>query len=251
MSGANRSRSVPGDPGLPFDVREAIRIANEEDAKPESVARLAARLAPIVGASLVSGTIAPDAALQGVGSVSAKVVVAKITAGVVAVAATGAAAVAYVRSTPPEPAAPRATTSVIVAPAAASAPVPAVEARPDSGQHGAHIHPETATPAPRLDKSTPSPAPAPSADRLAEEARLLRQARAVLAENPAAALEITRRHAERFRQGSLAHEREVLAIQALIGLGRRDDARRRLDAFRRAFPKSPQGDRFEKMLLAP
>jgi outer membrane protein assembly factor BamD (BamD/ComL family) len=50
---------------------------------------------------------------------------------------------------------------------------------------------------------------------------------------------LTQEHARRFPSGTLVQEREVLAIEALARLGRLPEARRRLDAFRATFPRSP------------
>lgn len=70
------------------------------------------------------------------------------------------------------------------------------------------------------------------------EAALLEQARARVSRNPTLALELADEHRARFAAGSLAQEREVIAIEALLRLGRRDDALRRAQEFRRSFPAS-------------
>jgi hypothetical protein len=72
-----------------------------------------------------------------------------------------------------------------------------------------------------------------------EELRLLRQARAAVARNDfAAALPPLIEHARRFKDGSLAEEREALRVKALAGLGRLDEARREAAAFGARFPRS-------------
>lgn len=74
---------------------------------------------------------------------------------------------------------------------------------------------------------------------LVREREVIDAARAALARGrPADALSATARHAERWPRGHLAEEREVIAIQALAGLGRRVEAERRATAFKRAFPSS-------------
>jgi hypothetical protein len=73
---------------------------------------------------------------------------------------------------------------------------------------------------------------------IAEEARLLRQARAALASSPATAIELTEQHRARFSSGLLIQEREMIAIEALTRAGRRDQARRRAEAFRERYPSS-------------
>jgi hypothetical protein len=71
------------------------------------------------------------------------------------------------------------------------------------------------------------------------EGALLLRARQELASDPAGTLALTDEHARRFPGGTLAPEREVLAIEALVRLGRTPDARARLAAFHDRFPQSP------------
>jgi hypothetical protein len=66
---------------------------------------------------------------------------------------------------------------------------------------------------------------APTPRGLAEESRLLEQARRALASTPAAALELTRQHAQRFPKAQLGAERSLLEVEALYRMGRRDQAR--------------------------
>ncbi len=74
---------------------------------------------------------------------------------------------------------------------------------------------------------------------LAEERALLEMGRTALARgNHDAALDATRRHERAFPRGRLAEERELIAIQALSGLGRRDDARARAVRFLKVYPRS-------------
>lgn len=59
-----------------------------------------------------------------------------------------------------------------------------------------------------------------SIDPLVAEAALLESARAALESSPRRALALTRVHARRFRSGVLGPERELLAVEALLRLGR-------------------------------
>jgi hypothetical protein len=61
--------------------------------------------------------------------------------------------------------------------------------------------------------------PRPSFPAVRQEARLLRLARSAMARQDfAAALALLAEHARRFRDGSLAEEREVLRLRAMVGL---------------------------------
>jgi hypothetical protein len=85
----------------------------------------------------------------------------------------------------------------------------------------------------------------------ASEDALLHRAHAASSSDPRQALALTAEHARRFPNGMLAHEREVLAIEALARLGRRDDARARATAFSASYPGSPYQSRVDDALGAP
>jgi hypothetical protein len=70
------------------------------------------------------------------------------------------------------------------------------------------------------------------------ELTLLQRARKVAAKQPDAALRVLREHAERFPNGLLAPEREVLTIEVLRRLGRGAEATQRLERFKLRHPKS-------------
>lgn len=94
----------------------------------------------------------------------------------------------------------------------------------------------------------PAPATAePREDRLAAEVALLEQARALLEQDPRAALERLDAHARDFGHGSLAAEREVLAVDALRRSGRAQAARERAVAFLMRFPDGLQAVRMRRM----
>lgn len=74
---------------------------------------------------------------------------------------------------------------------------------------------------------------------LAAERALIEQARSALArEKSAAALAALERHAREFPQGEFEEERESLQVQALVGLGRFEQARKTGARFHRRFPRS-------------
>jgi hypothetical protein len=59
-----------------------------------------------------------------------------------------------------------------------------------------------------------------------EEIPLLQRAHRALTDNPELALALATRHTRRFPTSSLDQERGLIAIQALVALGRRTEARR-------------------------
>jgi hypothetical protein len=80
---------------------------------------------------------------------------------------------------------------------------------------------------------------APAISPLAEEQAVLDVARVALARREGAdALAAVAKHERRFPSGALAEEREAIAIQALVLLLHRDEARARGEAFARRFPQS-------------
>jgi hypothetical protein len=80
------------------------------------------------------------------------------------------------------------------------------------------------------------------------ELQLLRAAREALTRGDfGAALVAVGEHARRFRNGTLAEEREALRVKSLAGLGRHDDAQRAAARFHVMFPHSVLLSTFERM----
>lgn len=71
-----------------------------------------------------------------------------------------------------------------------------------------------------------------------DEATLLEGARRLAASDPDASLRLLAEHKRRFRHGMLGPEREVLAIELLRSLSRKEEASVRLQEFRREYPGS-------------
>lgn len=88
---------------------------------------------------------------------------------------------------------------------------------------------------------------AEAGDDLSAEMRLLSEARASLAEDPAEALALLDQHRERYPHGLLREEREAYSILLLRRLDRAEDAERRLVDFRMDFP----GSNFDAVLREP
>lgn len=91
-------------------------------------------------------------------------------------------------------------------------------------------------PSARPTSTTPAPK---SSARIGEERSDLDVARAALARGRVdACLEAIDRHARTYGEGHFAEEREVLAVQALMAAGRRDEAVVRAARFRAKYPNS-------------
>jgi hypothetical protein len=90
--------------------------------------------------------------------------------------------------------------------------------------------------------------PAPGGRPPSDELSLLQQARALLEANPARALQLTRLHAHHFPDGLVAQERELLAVEALLRLGRTRSATQRAQAFLDAYPRSSHRRRIEALI---
>jgi hypothetical protein len=87
--------------------------------------------------------------------------------------------------------------------------------------------------------SSASPTPLSAERPLRAEQALLDSARVALGRGDgAAALDAATVHARRFPHGELSEERDAIAVQALVLLGRGDEARARAERFRRAYPES-------------
>jgi hypothetical protein len=100
-------------------------------------------------------------------------------------------------------------------------------------------------------------APAPAAERAPPpprklgEVELLLSARSALKQDPQAALKLLDEHAGRFASGTLAPEREVLAIEALRQSGQTALAEQRLHLFRAHYPNSLHLLRLQQTVRAP
>jgi hypothetical protein len=92
--------------------------------------------------------------------------------------------------------------------------------------------------------------PPPAARAGESEVAILEAAEDALSSNPVSALARADHHANRFPNGALAQEREVIAIDALMRLGRGGEARYRAENFYRAFPSSAHRQRIEALLTA-
>lgn len=225
----------------------AKRLFDAERRRAEDVDAVSARLLSRIGASVAAGaavTAASTAAAAagakaGAGAASTAQAIglsAKAIPWIVLAFAAGGGAGAAIHaslSAPPTPA-------PVVAPATTSAPPPPPPSSASVPVLTPSDLPTAPTTAPPPPRPTASAAPSTSSDvDLASERALVDRARTALQRRQAeSALEALDAHAARFPRGRLAEEREALAVQALAQAGRAADAKRRADAFRKAYPNS-------------
>lgn len=105
----------------------------------------------------------------------------------------------------------------------------------------AAVIPEKRPARPRAPKPPPQ-----SGESIAEEVRHLSELRRLAESDPRAAIRLADEGHRRFAGGALYQEREAVAISALAGAGRADEARRRGERFLATFPKSPFADRVRR-----
>lgn len=182
------------------------------------------------GVGVAAATAAAVSATKAGASAGRSLMFAKI-AGVVGIAFAGGFATDAIlqrekRAASPVAAAPSAIVVSTAAPVASAPAVPAIDV---------NSLPATSAAAP----SRPAPS-AVSVDTTANERALLDQARRSLREGDGTkALELIDRHAHDYPRGALVEERELLRVNALVAVGRMDEAKTRAHAFKKRYPTSP------------
>jgi hypothetical protein len=218
--------------GAPNGVKALLESARHDEPTAVQLARMAAKLGPLLvpssaaagAASSSSSAVAPAVKAAAVkAGVITKVAIATMTIAAVGGGAFQSGRVYQERTTPPP------APAVIQLPPVAVAP-PAPVAEPE--------------PAPVAEAPAPAPAPkpvvaAPAPTTPDAEVALLKSAMAAQAKGDAAlALSLSQQHLKRFPHGNFEQEREVIAIEALVGLGRSGEAKKRADSFAKNFPTS-------------
>ncbi len=140
---------------------------------------------------------------------------------------------------------------------AASRPAPSAEVPASvvtSSERVASVRPHAVPP--RESAAPVSEAPQVSVEKAAQpnvlaELTMLARARRALLNDPARALELSEDHARHYPRGTFAEEREVLAIESLLKLGRAVEARAREHAFELSFPRSAQIAHLANLIAKP
>lgn len=147
----------------------------------------------------------------------------------------------------PEPASAEAPPTPEVEPEPAIEPEPTPEPSPPTepeAEPPAADAPATKTGSPNRSRTkAPRPQPPADANRLEQEMRATDRARQALAKDPARALSLALEADREFAGGLFGEDRQGIAILALFGLGRDDQARRKAKAFLKAHPRSSYADK--------
>jgi hypothetical protein len=220
------------DPDAPAGMRELLRAANAADAGPS-----AAQITSMRGA--VAAKVVAKAAFF-----TARTIIVGLL-----VVGTGAGIVGYVASRPDHPAL-RVEHAPIAQfepppPLPEPSPPPAIVIAPEPA---APPHLRVAAPKPAPVEVAPAPPPAPKIS----EVTLLEQARVALRGGDTThALALAEQHATVYPDGTLVEEREALTIEALIKLGRRDEALAKWSKFASSYPQSNYRARLQRLIDIP
>lgn len=120
-------------------------------------------------------------------------------------------------------------------------PTMPVEALPSSA-----MSPEGTNAPARIAAARPAEKP-----RREDEFELIQRAQEKLASDPASALTVLQEHARSFPAGELTQERETMAVEALVRVHRKPEARARASALLARFPRTPYVARLESALGEP
>lgn len=203
-------------------------------AEPTPSAVGSSMLAPVASVTTTMPAAAPSSAVPPVARGAAERGAPEVAAPAGSAAATDEApAVASAAEPAPDATPPPTTTSIRAA--AAAPPAPAATAQP---QAAPPTTPHAGLPAVTGGSEPAFEAPSAPASQ-PSEIELLREARLSLRSSPARALELSEQHARSYPAGKLVQERELLAITALVSLGRRTAALSRAARFEQNFPTSP------------
>lgn len=201
-------------------VRDLIRAQARVRPPPGKMEELAVRLGPMLTSGPPTGRSAPWLGL-------AAAAVATVALVGVTLSMTGAAGVE--------------ATTAPAQPLARPAPPPASVDAPPVAAVSVDALPSVVLPKP----PAPALAPTPRCD----DVSLVDTADTELrAGNPSRALAVAREHEQRCPAGALVQERERIAIEALVDLGRSDQARARARAFEERYPSSPHVGRIRRAL---
>ena len=236
-------RLIDASSGASDLLRAALAAARADSPSPADVARLSGSLARALPAGALAGATGAGAlaGAKGGGGLAVASRAAPVTWAVGAAVAASVAAGGIYAATRPSPPVPVPIATVRLGSTGAPADVPTPEL-PAAPPLPAGTLP--AAPMPSM-HSTPAVHAPPEAQLLDRADQALRQGDA------AGALALATEHAKAYPHGVLAQEREFIAIQALVALGRTGAASSRARAFRQAYPGSSHLTRLDALVGAP
>lgn len=228
-------------------LKKALEAAKHDVPNADRAAALESKILPLVlpplpptvpppgtGAAIKAGTAALGAK-AGLGL--AKTTMLAIAAAAI-VAGAGVGAIVVGSSTAKGPPAPSGVVPPpVVSSVVAPEPTLALEPLPSASAAQVPSAKPVAKPIPSTDEADP-----------ALEGPLLHEAQDALRSSPAAALAKTQEHAKKYPRGLFVQEREVIAIEALVALGRTGEAEARAARFDKSFPGSTHKRRIDTLL---
>jgi hypothetical protein len=155
------------------------------------------------------------------------------------------------RASSSSPAAPAERDGGSAAPQPGEAASPTAEPAADKGAEAPDASEREADAGAGEAPSTARAVRLPGAQTSDAELRLLTRARRALLKSPVKALALTVDHQRAFKDPRHAERRELIAIEALVRLGRGDEARARARAFYAAFPGSGEHGRVRGLVAGP
>jgi hypothetical protein len=239
-------------PPVPPELKALVGSIRADRLSDERVQRVAAALGPLLTAAAVASaasattsaaTTATAATTAAAGEAAKQIATPLLQAkliglGAVLLVAAGAVT-AYVMHTDNHAGPSTSASAPIVAPSSAQLP----DVAPESASAQAPAPSVSAASSSAVNASAKPVANASASPEPATEEELLGRARAEMGRSPASALALTAQHAKRFPGGSLSQEREQIAIEALVALGRRSQAQDRARRFATIWPRSPYVER--------
>jgi len=228
------------DSELPEPLSRVLSSASPDPADHAALDRMRARLGEALGPGFQTGARTPAASAT-YSSVGTVVSWSRATwLGLGTIVALGLAASWSARTPEPVPAATRPAAQQPVQPSAAAPMAPEPEV--------ARTEPVSEPTVPAASAAAPGRA-ASSVDRgLAEELRQLEHARRLLHASPQRALAAVRMQSRRFSQGALGAERDLVRLDALLRLGRAQEAQRLADRVLGVPDNHPYRVQIEKLL---
>ena len=237
----DRSERLRSDARAPEALREFARSGGRRGPSDAAVERMAKGLAT---AGVLS---APAAPAQAAPRAEPKAAYYKL--GVLALAVAGGLLVTWRASQPPTSIAtnelsidaPQGVTESTAPPSIEPPPADPADA-PKPLTISVDELPSAAPPATALAPRTSAKSPTEIAG---SELALVHRAQVALASDPQRALTLTSEHARAYPNGEFVQEREVIAVEALSRLGRKEEALRRALSLVQRFPRTPYAARLE------